>query len=233
MTADSEALSLLTGDAIFSALPRDALRELAASARIERVERPRILQPAGRPLGWLRLVLAGHVEIIARHAAGEEVSLADIGAGQWVTWAGCLSTDSTPYDFWSSGRARYLALPTQKVRAVCAAHPDLYPRIVLDMAQRIRHLMEWTGESVLLAPEQRMAKLIVLKAREHGLPAAGGTLPLTQARLARLARCSRQSANKLLGALESRGLIAIEYGRVVVRDLKALRAFVVADPGRA
>ena len=94
------------------------------------------------------------------------------------------------------------------------------------MGQRLRQLMEWTGESVLLGPEQRMAKLIHLLARLHGLPAADGTLPVTQARLARMARCSRQSANQLLGALEARGLIATDYGRFRIRDLAVLQAFI-------
>lgn len=228
--AASQVLQILEHDAVFGLLPEAARRELAAAAKIEAVDRPVLLHPAGEPLAWLRLVLSGHLEIVARHAAGEEVAMADVGPGGWATWTGALQPEPVPFDYWSPAGARYLAVPCRGVRAACEQYPALYPPIVREMGQRIRHLMEWTGESVLLRPEQRMAKLIQLLARQHGLAEGGGSLPLTQARLARIARCSRQSANILLGALESRGLIAIEYGRCVVRDMAALQAFIAADP---
>ncbi len=225
-----DPLTTLSNDAVLGVLPTAVLQPLAAAARIERNERPALLHAAGAPLVWLRLVLTGHVEIVARHASGDEVALGDIGPGGWVTWAGGMSTAPAPYDLWSSADACFLALPSQAMRTACEQHPALYLRIIGDMGRRIRQLMEWTGESVLLGPEQRMAKLIHLLARLHGLGPAGGTLQVTQARLARMARCSRQSANGLLGALEARGLIATAYGRFEVGALAALQAFIESDP---
>ena len=51
------------------------------------------------------------------------------------------------------------------------------------------------------------------------------TLNVTQGRLASLARCSRQSGNLLLRALEKRGLVRLAYGKCEIPDLVQLMAF--------
>lgn len=216
----------LQADPIVGVLPSSALDALTAAAHVEHLRRATLLQASGEPLAWLRRVIAGHLEIIARHASGDEVSIGDIGPGGWATWAGALNVEPMPFELWAPVGTQLLALPARAFREACAAHPAIYPLIIGEMGQRLRQLMEWTGESVLLGPEQRMAKLIHMLARLHGLPAIDGTLVVTQARLARMARCSRQSANQLLGALEARGLIATDYGRFRIRDLAALKTFI-------
>jgi CRP-like cAMP-binding protein len=121
-------------------------------------------------------------------------------------------------------------LPVSLVRAVVHQHPDVYVRVIESIGVRMRLLMEWTGQSVMLAPEQRMAKLLHVLARVRGaVDGNRAVLPITQAQLARLARCSRQSANLLLRALERRALIRSAYGRYEIDDMTALDAFTERD----
>jgi CRP-like cAMP-binding protein len=102
--------------------------------------------------------------------------------------------------------------------------------VIESIGVRMRLLMEWTGQSVMLAPEQRMAKLLHVLARVRGaVDGNRAVLPITQAQLARLARCSRQSANLLLRALERRALIRSAYGRYEIDDMTALDAFTERD----
>ena len=75
-----------------------------------------------------------------------------------------------------------------------------------------------------------MAKLIHLLARLQGTADNRATLQVTQARLARMARCSRQSANQLIGALAQRGLVEAKYGRFEIADMSALLAFIETLP---
>jgi CRP-like cAMP-binding protein len=93
----------------------------------------------------------------------------------------------------------------------------------------MRLLTEWTGQSLLVGPEQRMAKLLYLMAREQKHPVNPTTLHVTQARLASLARCSRQTANALLSALEARGLISLAYGKFEIVNLAELAVFADAE----
>ncbi len=210
---------------VFGKLSPPVLDQLCSRTRVEEYEMPTLLNPQGKALEWLRLVVRGHIEIIARRANGDEVSIADIGPGGWATWLACFVASPPDHDFVSSASACYIAVPTWLVREVCLQNPILYPAIFEEVGVRMRQLMEWTGQSVLVTPEQRMAKLIHLLARTQAIGTNSGTLLATQARLARLARCSRQSANLLLGGLESKGLIRLAYGRFEIDDLARLAAF--------
>lgn len=213
----------------FGSLSDELLQELSRHARVEEYAVASFLNQNGTPLEWLRLVVRGHVEVIARRASGDEVSIADIGPGGWVTWLACFLKAPPEHDFYSSANACYIALPTRIVREFCMSNPALYLLIFEEIGARMRLLMEWTGQSVLVTPEQRMAKLIHLLARTQGIPVKFGTLHATQARLARLARCSRQTANLLLGALESKGLIRVSYGKFEIDDLERLATFAEAE----
>jgi CRP-like cAMP-binding protein len=129
------------------------------------------------------------------------------------------------HDLCAAADSCFIALPVAEVQRCCALCPEIYPWIMQDIGQRLRLLMEWTSQSVLVRPEQRMAKLIHILARDQKIGGVSGTLHVTQMRLAALARCSRQSANTLLGALERRGLIRLTYGKCEIADMAKLATF--------
>jgi len=210
---------------VLGRLGPEVLEELVMQARVERYEVPTLLNSAGSPLQWLRLVVEGHIEIVARRASGKEVSVSDVGPGAWATWLPCFIAAPPEHDFYSGASSCFIALPVTEVRRFCEQHPQMYPLIIGEIGQRLRLLMEWTGQSVLIGPEQRMAKLIHILARDQKIKTSPGTLVVNQSRLASLARCSRQSANALLGALEKKGLIHLAYGKCDIPDLARLAAF--------
>ncbi len=205
------------------------LEEIAAVARVERYAMPTLIHAAGEPLQYLRLVVEGHIDIVVRTASGNEVTLTDIGPGGWATWLPCFVPMPPEHDFYSAADSCFVALPVAEVKCYFERHPQLYPWVIAEIGQRLRLLMEWTGQSVLIGPEQRMAKLIHILVRDQKIRSSPATLNVTQQRLAGLARCSRQSANTLLGALEKRGLIRLAYGKCDIPDLAQLAAFAEAD----
>jgi CRP-like cAMP-binding protein len=207
----------------------ELLDEIASLARVERYDVPTLLNAAGQPLQWLRLVVEGSIEIVARRASGKEVAITDVGPGGWATWLPCFLPVAPEHDFSSSSNSLFIALPVAGVRRFCELHPEFYPMISGEIGQRLRLVMEWTGQSVLVGPEQRMAKLIHVLSRDQRMKGNSGTLVVNQTRLASLARCSRQTANALLGHLEKSGLIRLSYGKFEVLDLARLAAFADED----
>ena len=214
---------------VFGQIGDEAFDTICACARVERYDKPALLNPAGQQLESLRYVVQGHIEVIARGISGTEVVLSYVTPGSWATWLPCFMQDSPQHDLYSSAASCFIAIPTKDVRWFCGEYPEVYPLIIGAIGKRLRMLMEWTGLSVLVGPEQRMAKLLQIVARDQHLRGNAGTLHLTQARLARLARCSRQTANGLLIQLEQRGLISLAYGKFEILDLARLGAFSEED----
>lgn len=214
---------------VFGALGDGVLDKACHLARIEHYKLPTLLCAAGQEPDYLRLVVRGTIEAIARNALGEEFSFGLITPGGWATWLNCFMETPPEHDFYSSASACFIALPSAEVRALCERHPKLYPLVIRQIGRRMRLLLEWTGQSVLVGPLQRMAKLLYVLALEQQAQGNCATLQVTQARLASLALCSRQTANTLLGELAERGLITSAYRRFEVPDLMRLAAFADAN----
>jgi CRP-like cAMP-binding protein len=139
--------------------------------------------------------------------------------------------DSPPdNDFCSSASASFIALPMSEVRGLCQKYPQIYPVIIRQIGRRLRLLMEWTGQSVLVDSVQRVAKLLHILAREQQVNAGYAKLNVTQTRVATLSRCSRQTANEILGVLEQKGLVSLAYGCVEIPDMGRLAVFADAGP---
>ena len=214
---------------VFGQIGPDVLNMVARCAVIERFEVPTLLNSAGTPLERLRLVVDGNIAIIARKSSGKEVVISEVGARGWASWLPCFVPAPPNYDFYSGAKSCFIALPVNEVQRFCLECPALYPLIIGEIGLRFRLLMDWTTQSVLLGPEQRMAKLIVILAQEQKIVTSPGSIPITQYRLAGLARCSRQSASVLLSNLETKGLIHMLYGRCDIPNLAALAAFADAE----
>jgi len=93
------------------------------------------------------------------------------------------------------------------------------------LAKQMRMVSEQYTYSNLHDLRSRVAARLVEAARSFGTEVDGGTrltLRLNQSELAAMAGASRQSVNKVLQRLQSEGLVTIEYGNVLVRDLSAL-----------
>jgi len=227
MTNPSSSLDLrsLLQTSAFGVAGDDALDAACRLARVEHFKVPTLLSAAGEQPSYLRMVVKGHIEVIARSSGGAEFVVGYITAGGWATWLACFMERPPENDFYSSASAEFITFPISEVRALCERHPQIYPAIIRQIGRRMRLLIEWTGQSVLVGPVQRLAKLLHIMAREQQLVEGRAKLHVTQARLASLARCSRQTANELIGVLEQKGLLVCGYSAVEIPDLNRLAAF--------
>ena len=217
----------LLAETVFGSVGEQALDDLVRVARIEHFKLPTLLSAAGESPTHLRLVISGHVELVTRHISGSEIVVGHIAAGGWVTWLAVFMTQAPTHDFYINASSSCLALPVKDVQAFCVQYPAVYPIVIRMIGHRMRLLIEWTGQSVLASPVQRMAKLLSILAQEQNRQAGqkSVTLRITQARLASQARCSRQTANQLLQQLELDGLIVPGYGQFTIPDWTRLNHF--------
>lgn len=214
---------------LFGMMGEDVLNRVSAAARVENYSSSCLLDSAGVHHVWLRYVRYGYIETIARSRSGEEVVVTEIGPRSWTSWLACFMKTPPGTDFYCSESASFIAIPVRLVRELCLEYPELSIVIIQEIGERMRRLLDWTGQSVLLSPDQRMAKLILLQAQMQGVQGNSGIINTTQSRLARMGRCTRQTAAHLLATLEVKGLIRKAYGKFEVGDFKALAAFAEKD----
>lgn len=214
---------------LLAAAGDEAVRNLCASARQLQFDIPTLLCAAGSPASHLYYVVEGSIELVARRAGGDEFVVSYVAPGGWATWLNCFMNVPAEHDLCSSAHASLIALPVGTVRSFCEHHPQVYPGIIQHIGRRMRLVLEWTGQSAMAGPAQRMAKLLHVMAMEQNPGATQATIRMTQARLASLARCSRQTANALIAELQGQGLVRAAYGRYELPDLAVLAAFAAGE----
>ena len=117
----------------------------------------------------------------------------------------------------------------RKLRQTCPGFDDALLRL---LATQMRAATAQYADSSLDNLRSRVLARILMSARSFGAETEGGvrlTLRLSQAELAMMVGASRQHVNKVLKRIEADGLIAIEYGNILVRDPVGLERLLDED----
>ena len=207
--------------------PAEALRRLAAAARVRRYRRGARLVSGGETLQAALLIASGDVEVSFSSAEGRQFTYALGVSGAIFGLLPLLDGRGMPHDLNALDAVTVVLIPFDAIRAELAARPALWESLALDMAWRFRNLFDIVHGHVLDPAPVRLANVLVRLAQTEGEAVPQGVairVRLSQARLGELVGVTRQTAMQLVHALEARGLVAWRYGRAVVRDLPGLQA---------
>lgn len=178
----------------------------------------------GEVSACLFLVRAGAVHLAALVPTGREVVVGVLGPGDLFGEAALLGRPS-PVEARAVGRAEVEALPVQALRAVVERNPATAVELLRLAASRLHLTAAALEEALAHDVPTRLSRRLCELARRHGVPDGAGVLlplPLTQEDLGRMVGASRETVNRSLAALSSRGLVRTEARRYVIPDLEAL-----------
>lgn len=234
MSLMADALRTLEAAELFRELPRQDLELLAAAAIAERHRARAFIFLEGDPARWLYLVKGGRVKILKQSPSGKEVALELLGPGE--IFGGVAVFEGRPYP--ASAQAvdptEVLKVPAERLLAVAERHPQLVRRMALLVGQRLRRAHERVRALAVEPVERRLAGALLRLAEREGI-GKGGRFPyrLTRQNLAELAGTTVETTIRILARWRRDGLIADEEGRLLLRDLPALRTLAgggSADP---
>jgi len=174
----------------------------------------------GEMSACLFLVRAGAIRLAALVPTGREVIVGVLGPGDLFGEAALLGRPS-PVEARAVGRAEVEALPVAALRA----NPATAVELLRLTASRLHRTASALEEALAHDVPTRLSRRLCELARRHGVPDGAGVLlplPLTQEDLGRMVGASRESVNRSLAALASRGLVRTEGRRYVIPDLEAL-----------
>ncbi len=228
MLGTRPVLASLAAIPFFGGLDPAALERLAASMRSRRFRRGEVIFHIGDPGDALFAIISGEVKITLPAETGDEAILATLHPGDVFGELALL--DGAPRSASASAltATETVILPRDRFRDLIATETGFRDAVLASIAGELRRLTMHVEELHFLDITGRLAARLVRLASEGGTPAADGSVRLrtnlTQADLAAMVGCTRQSVNKLLGQFTDDGLVRLERDAIVVTDLEGLTA---------
>ena len=175
-----------------------------------------ILQADVLTQGWYG-VLRGLVRISAPATAGRRSDFLGVAAGEWFGEGAALKNEVRRYEVVALRDTELLCLPTPAFHHLQATSLAFNQCLVAGLNLRVSQAMAVIHAGRTRSPEQRIAlslsRLFWSRTRQ---------LDLTQDELASLAGMSRQTANRVLNALQEQGVIGLSMNRIKILDDAAL-----------
>jgi CRP-like cAMP-binding protein len=220
------ACAAMARSPLFQGIEPDELTRIAQTMTRRRYRRLEVIFHEGDPGESLHVVVAGRVKITRESMEGEEAIVAIIGAGD--TFGELVLLDGAV----RSATATAIE-PTETLTMTRAAFSSLVDvsdpfrwQLLGGIAHRLRRLTDQLAEVHFLDIGGRLA-LTLTRLAEEAAPGVPTDVrlarPLTQSDLAAMVGGTRQRVNQILGELADEGLVAIDAGGILVRDVAALR----------
>jgi CRP/FNR family transcriptional regulator, cyclic AMP receptor protein len=211
----------------FAGLDSADLERVAAGTRTRRFRRGEVIFHAGDPGDALFIILSGEVKIALPSDEGDEAILATLREGDVFGELAVL--DGAPRSATATALVptETVILPRDRFRELISTVPAARDALLASLAGELRRLTTHVEDLHFLDMTGRLAARLVRLAREAGPPVDGAIrlrATLTQAELASMVGCTRQSVNKLLGQFSDDGLVRVDRDGIFVLDMGGLVA---------
>jgi CRP-like cAMP-binding protein len=210
----------------FGGLDPAALERLAAGMRARRFRRGEVIFHLGDPGDALFVIVSGEVKISLPSETGDEAILATLRPGDVFGELALLDGAPRSASATALGPTETVVLPRDRFRELIATEAGVRDALLASIAGELRRLTTHVEELHFLDITGRLAARLVRLAHEGGTAVDGGGIRLqtnlTQADLAAMVGCTRQSVNKLLGQFTDDGMLRLDREGIVVIDLDKL-----------
>lgn len=198
---------------------------ILAHARVARYAEGDQIVAKGDPGDSMMAVLKGRVSVSAPSDDGRTVVLTIMREGDVFGEITLLDGKERTADVTALSDCEVLVVPRRSLLSLLERRPELCIDLMLVLCERLRRTNEQVEDLAFLDLEARIAKVLVRLAEENGGGPASAKpvgVKISQRALGELVGGSRESVNKHLQDLKRSGLIAIEKGSIVIRDIEAL-----------
>lgn len=221
------AVQLLQEVPFFAHVRQQDLLPLAASCRLQQHRRHGIIFHRDDPGDSLHIVHSGQVRIVLTSPEGDEIVLALFEAGDFFGELSLVDGLPRSASAVANEPTTTLTLTRPTFLRALELNPHLAQQVIVALASRLRRTDMLLGDAAFLDVASRLAKRLrdlAGTAQEKGSTTGPAVIRITQVELAAMVGATRETVNKELRALESRGVIRLERGRILVERPDALEA---------
>ena len=176
------------------------------------------------PTYWFG-VIDGLLKMSNDTAMGVPITFTGIAPGGWFGEGTVIKREAYRYNIQALRRSTVAGLTVDTFHWLLDRSIPFNRFILQQLNERLGQFMAAREIDRLNDPDARVARSLAALFHPILYPGVGTLLRITQQELGYLVGLSRQRVNEALRALQSSGLIRVEYGGVKVTDLERLRAF--------
>jgi CRP/FNR family transcriptional regulator, cyclic AMP receptor protein len=212
---------------LFARLGDSEIDSILAHATVARHAEGEQIFAKGDPGNSMMAVVKGRVTISAPSPDGRQVVLTVMREGDVFGEIALLDGHERTADATTMTDCELLVVPRRSLLALLERRPDLCIDLLIVLCERLRQTDEQVEDLAFLDLEARIAKVLVRLAEQNGegqSPTRPLGVKISQRALGERVGGSRESVNKHLQELKRSGIITLEKGSIVIRDLEALAA---------
>jgi CRP/FNR family transcriptional regulator, cyclic AMP receptor protein len=226
LDAKEEPRRLLASSELFSSLPEEALRSVAAEAHPRRFRKGSRLFHEGDPGDEFFVIAEGTVKIVVSSPDGAGMILATLRPPDALGEVSLLDGGPRSASAEALDDVLVLAFARSTLLTLIKEERSVADAMLHASGRLLRRLTGQAADLVFLDLEGRIAKLLVAMADVRGVSGERGLsldLGVTQADLASMVGGSRQSVNQILRGLAGRGLVELGKREITIVEEDALR----------
>jgi CRP-like cAMP-binding protein len=206
---------LLRSSPFFSRLGDSEADAILAQATVARHAEGALIFAKGDPGNSMMAVLRGRVMISSPSVDGRQVVLTTFREGDVFGEIALLD-----------GKERTADVARRSLLVLLERRPELAHQLLIVLCERIRRTNEQVEDFAFLHLETRIAKALLRLVQQEGqrTSAPHPGLKISQRALGEIVGSSRESVNKHLQDWKRSGIIELEKGSILIRDVEALAA---------
>jgi CRP-like cAMP-binding protein len=204
-------------------LDADEVAHALAAIRVADADVGDFVCKIGRPANFWFGVVDGLLKMSNDSSVGAALTFTGVPPGAWFGEGTLLKREVYRYNIEPLRKSVVAGLPIESFEWLLARSIPFNRYVMLQLNERLGQFIAAREIDRLDDPDSRVARSLAALFHPVLYPGVGDQLRITQQELAYLVGLSRQRTNEALRALQTQGLIQIEYGGVRVLDLNGLR----------
>ncbi len=225
-----QTYALLQAVPVFETLGAEDLHRVAEVVVTRRFPGGQVIFREGDPSNTCYVVRSGHARAIREHPDGRTITLTHFGPGDTFGELAMFDDELRSATVETLDEVNLIAIPGRDMRRLMNEHGAIASKLVVSLGRRMRIANERLTRQSFQTVQSRVAIVLgdlVAQARLEGAGDDGAVeLIVTQADVAQLAGCSRESASRFMTTLANSGAIEQGRGRIKVLDTELLTGFI-------
>ena len=217
---------LLATHWLFGQFSVTQLDRIVRFTRIHQYDPKQVIFRKGEPGKSMNAVLRGRVRISSGSPTGKEVLFRILKPGDVFGEIALLDEKVRTADATAMEHCELIVLERRDFLPILERNPQVCVTLLSILCERIRETTEQVEDSLFLDLPSRLAKAILNLAEHSSRPRTNGIVigvKLSQRELGNIVGMTRESINRQFKAWRRDGVLDVEAGHIVIKDLVALK----------